>query len=248
MARRLVVLRCLRRWHARVGITATLFFLVLAGTGVGLNHGDDLRLDGRHVHFAWLARWYGRPADAPLDAFRSGRHELAAANGRWSLDGRVFGERLPQPVGLAELPDLFVVASRAALYVYRDDGVLVERMEQVALPGMPLQAVASAGGTFFLKTASGTFASADAMSWRRTEALEISWSRPVPLSGTAQRRYAAALLPGISVQRLLLDLHSGRFFGRFGTLFVDLLAALLAVLSLIGGWLFFRPRHRRERQ
>jgi hypothetical protein len=52
------------------------------------------------------------------------------------------------------------------------------------------------------------------------------------------------LEPGISVQRLLLDLHSGRFAGRYGPLAVDLLAVFLAVLSLSGAWLFLKPRHR----
>jgi len=55
------------------------------------------------------------------------------------------------------------------------------------------------------------------------------------------------LEPGVSVQQLLLDLHSGRLAGRHGPLVVDFLAVLLAVLSVSGAWLFLKPRHRRER-
>jgi hypothetical protein len=247
MARRLVVLRFLRRWHARIGIAAVLFFLILAATGVALNHGHDLRLDGRYVHLSWLARWYGVKVEPPQHAFRSGRHELVAANGRWLLDGRVSGENLPRPIGVAEMPDLFVVASDATMYVYRHDGELVERMERLALPVLPLQAVGSSGGKLVLKTASGTFASADAVSWQRTAERDISWSQPARLTDADLQRLRDMLTPGITLQQVLLDLHSGRIFGRYGEWFVDLIAAMLAVLSLIGGWLFLMPRHRRER-
>ena len=34
-----------------------LFFLILAVTGLILNHGAGLGLDGRYVHAGWLARW-----------------------------------------------------------------------------------------------------------------------------------------------------------------------------------------------
>ena len=247
MAQRLVVLRFLRRWHARLGIAAVLFFLILAATGVALNHGRDFRLDGRYLHLAWLARWYGIKADPPKNVFRSGRHDLVAANGRWLLDGRVSGENLPQPIGVAEMADLFVVASDSAMYVYRHDGGLVERLERLALPALPLEAVGSRDGKLILKTASGTFASTDAVSWKPVTDQGMSWSQPTQLTEADRLRLRATLTPGITVQQVLLDLHSGRIFGRYGELFVDLMAVILAALSLIGGWLFIMPRHRRER-
>jgi LPXTG-motif cell wall-anchored protein len=55
------------------------------------------------------------------------------------------------------------------------------------------------------------------------------------------------LAPGISAQQILLDLHSGRFAGRYGPLVVDLLAVFLGILSLSGAWLFLKRKHRRER-
>ena len=94
MLLRLFLLRLLRRWHARIGFSAMLFFLILAVTGLILNHGAGLGLDGRYVHAGWLARWYGIQSESPREAFRSGHHVLVAANGRWLLDGRISGEWL----------------------------------------------------------------------------------------------------------------------------------------------------------
>ncbi|HLQ02153.1 MAG TPA: PepSY domain-containing protein [Burkholderiales bacterium] len=244
MSPRLWLLRFLRRWHARIGFAAVLFFLILAVTGFVLNHASGLRLDAKYLHAAWLARWYGLKIEPPRHAFRSGRHELVAANGRWLLDGRAYGEKFPQPVGLVELPGMVVVASDAALYVYRDDGELIDRLERSALPGAPVHAIGSSAQGLVLRTASGAFASADALSWRPAPARAIAWSAQAELSAAEREAYEAALAPGIPIQQLLLDLHSGRIAGRYGPIAVDALAVLLAVLSLSGAWLFLRPRHR----
>lgn len=247
MQRRLFLLRLLRRWHARVGFIAMLFFLILAVTGLVLNHGRDLRLDGQYLHISWLSRWYGIKTEPPHQAFRSGHHELIAANGRWLFDGRILGEKFPHPVGLIEISDLVVIASDAALYVYRDDGELVDRLGPAALPGVPVQAIGSSARKLVVGTASGTFASADVLSWQPVPVQNVVWSAPADLSTAQQQAYEKALTPGVSVQQLLLDLHSGRFAGQYGPLIVDLMAVMLVVLSLTGAWLFLVPRHRRER-
>jgi uncharacterized iron-regulated membrane protein len=139
-----------------------------------------------------------------------------------------------------------VVASSAALYVYRKDGALIERLDRSALPGAPVQAIGTGERQVVLRTASGTFESADALSWRPAPRDGVAWSAPAELSAAERERYADLLEPGVSVQQLLLDLHSGRFAGRYGPLVVDILAVLLAVLSVSGAWLFLKPRHRRE--
>jgi len=98
-----------------------------------------------------------------------------------------------------------------------------------------------------VRTASGTFESSDALSWQRAARDAFVWSSPADLSPDERERFAGMLQPGISVQRLLLDLHSGRIAGRSGPLVMDLIAVFLGVLSLSGAWLFFKRKHRRER-
>jgi len=247
MSPRVLLLLFLRRWHMRIGLAAVVFFLFLAVTGVVLNHATGLGLDNRYVHAAWLAKWYGISAEAPRQAFRSGRHDLISANGRWMLDGRLSGEKLPQPLGLVELRDMVVVASSTSLYLYDKDGALVDRLEKGALPAVPVQAIGADERQLVLKTASGSFQSRDALSWQSAPPDGVAWSRPADLSAAERDKYAELLEPGISVQRILLDLHSGRFAGRYGPLAMDLIAVFLAVLSLSGAWLYFKRKHRRER-
>ena len=247
MSPRVVLLLFLRRWHMRIGLAAVVFFLFLAVTGVVLNHAAELGVDSRYVHASWLARWYGISAERPRRAFRSGGHDLVAANGRWVLDGRLSGDKFPPPIGLVVLPDMVVVASSTSLYLYGKDGVLIDRLERSALPGVPVEAIGAGASRLVVRTTSGTFESSDAVSWRHVPRGAVAWSSPADLSAAEEERSAPMLEPGVSVQRLLLDVHSGRFAGRYGPLVVDLLAVFLGVLSLSGAWLFFKRKHRRER-
>ena len=61
--------------------------------------------------------------------------------------------------------------------------------------------------------------------------------------GDWQEREATAA--SISWERLLLDLHAARFMDPAAKYFNDLLAALILVLALSGGWLY-RTKRRRD--
>ena len=44
----------LRAWHRGMGALAALFLLMLAVTGILLNHTLDLKLAERHLDWPWL--------------------------------------------------------------------------------------------------------------------------------------------------------------------------------------------------
>ena len=49
----------LRAWHRGMGALAALFLLMLAVTGILLNHTLDLKLAERHLDWPWLLEHYG---------------------------------------------------------------------------------------------------------------------------------------------------------------------------------------------
>ena len=242
---RLRLIRTLRRWHARIGFAALIFFVLIAVTGVALNHGTALGLDSRQVHSKWLARWYGIRQEQPRQAYRTASHLLVAANGRWLLDGSAVGEKMPHPLGLVEIGDLIVVGGESSLHVYRADRALVDRIDGYALPRVPLKAIGAGEGELVVQTAAGLFSSADVLSWRPGAPKVVAWSTPTPLAAADREAYAQRLAPGISLQRVLLDLHSGRFLGSLGPALFDLAAIILSLLALSGAWMFLAPRLRR---
>jgi hypothetical protein len=155
------------------------------------------------------------------------------------------GEKLPHPLGLVEIGDLVVVGGDTSLHLYRSGGALLDRLEGYALPGLPLKAIGDGGGELVVETPAGTFASADVLTWRARAPQGVAWSTPTALAAPDRQAYARRLVPGVSLQRILLDLHSGRFLGSIGPLLFDAVAIVLTVLALSGAWMFLAPRLRR---
>src|SRR5215470_997194 len=56
------LLRVARKLHIVVGLTAALYFMLIAATGVAMNHREGLRLEDRYVSRKWLPASY-RPDD-----------------------------------------------------------------------------------------------------------------------------------------------------------------------------------------
>ena len=88
-------------------------------------------------------------------------------------------------------------------------------------------------------------ADADLLNWQQTEesitAPLWSSSEPTPdkLQQSITHKYRGE---GLSLERVLLDLHSGRIFGTIGVLVYDLLALALGFLSISGLILWLRSR------
>lgn len=232
----------LRRWHRRIGIVAALFFLLLALSGILLNHPGAAGLDERKVHSAPLARWYGFELQVPRSLYAAGAHRLAWGNGVWLLDGRRVAEDAPPPVGMVQLSNRVYVATADALFEYGPDYVLVEKLSAAALPAVPIRALGTSGERLLLRGPGASFATSDALRWQSARAEGASWSVPQPIPARLGTELAGRLVPGISLQQLLADVHSGRILGRRGPWIVDALALSLAVLALSGAWLFASRR------
>jgi hypothetical protein len=54
--------RAVRRFHLYLGLAAALYFMLIAATGVALNHREGLRLEERYISRGWLPSSY-RPQD-----------------------------------------------------------------------------------------------------------------------------------------------------------------------------------------
>lgn len=245
MTPKLYFLLWLRRWHGRIGVAAAVFFVFLATTGIILNHTAKLQLTAYRIHAPWLARWYGLKTEHPTQGFTEKEKLLVAANGAWLLNDKLIAENVPQPVGMVESVGILYVATAEKLYLYSADGLLIEKFSGSSLPALPVIRIGAAQSVLMLQTASGVYSSTDGLNWKTASPGGVRWSQAVAIPASAQARIEEQLSPGISAETLLLDIHSGRIFGAWGTLFVDIAALVLIVLAISGGVVFFRS-HRRH--
>ena len=228
--------RFVYRWHRRLGLAAAPVVVMLVVTGILLDWAHELGLDRATADAAWLRSWYGLPPPAEAVAFRAGELWAVSLDDALYLGPRRIADDAGPLVGAALLDGMIVAASAGSLFLLTPAGETVERLRAALLPG-PLDALGAGGGDGQVVVVSGGAAyAADSSLSRWTES-------PMPAARVEAAVAPAALLadirarhggPGVSWERVLLDLHSGRLLGRLGPTIVDAAALALGLLAFSG--------------
>ncbi len=235
------------RWHRRTGVLIFLFLLLLATSGIALNHTTAIGLDARLVSWDWLIRFYG-DSSAEVRAFPVGQQWLARSPaGRVYIDGRDVAPCEGELIGAQPWDGMVVAACRGELLLIAPDGQLVESVASSAgLPG-PLTGLGLADGELVIELQDG---------WRVADLDGLAFTRAAPTGALVQQQSPGvlpaelvAVLPRgerwLTWERVLLDLHSGRIAGSGGVWLMDLVGVLLICIAssgLIMWWLHRRPR------
>ncbi len=245
--------RALYHWHRRLGVVAALLVVLLAVTGILLNHTDRLGLVHRPVTNALLLDWYGIRSPEVPPGWQANGHWFATLDGILFLDDRPVAEAKGTLRGVVALPalDAYLLAFDQDLLLLDRDGRVIEWMPPPAgLDGRILGLAGPRDGLPVLVTRSSAWIpDPELAGWRRLD--DASGLVPLPpamLPETLGLRIAQrARSRRISMERLLLDLHSGRLFGRHGPWVMDGAAVLLLLLALSGGFLWLRQLWKRHR-
>lgn len=235
-------IHAVRRWHGLVGAVIVFFLFYLLLSGLVLNHIDILKLNKREVSYPWLMRWYGIHAADPTQGYLLGKSYFSWGDDKWVLDDKLLPSSVGQPVGAVEVRGINYVATASALYLYQSDGQLLDKVEKQSLPAYPILALGKMGSNVMLQTPSAVFASVDGQNWEKSSTTGMTLSSLQDLPADVKRRSADILAPGISLQRILLDVHSGRIFGRYALWVMDVASLVLLALGLSGFWLYWRLR------
>ena len=246
MSHRTRAIRFVRHWHARVGVLAALFFLFLAGTGLALNHTDVLRLSQKQIASSWLMHWYGLHAQVPSQGYLFPKGYFASDREHWVMDGHVLAA-VPQAVrGAVEAGGVRYLATADTLYLYQPDGSLVDKLTGSALPGASITRIGVLAGALAMETPQGIYTSEDALDWKPAAAEGVAWSAAQALPSDIQQQLTPFFSPNLPLERVLLDVHSGRILGRHGPLLMDLVAVVLSVLAISGVWIYLRSLRKRH--
>ena len=200
--------RWFRRGHRWVGVSLLVFVLFLAVTGITLNHSADFGLDRRYISWSWV-----------LDAYGMGPPEPYA--------------------GKVMLGSLVVVGDGQRAHVLLASGELVESIDLGASLSGSIERVGRIGDRAVLQSGDNLYRSdADVTTfeaWAGGAATDVSWSAEVePDAEGLEALQTAWRGQGVTVERFLLDLHSGRILNFPGTLLMDIVAACMILLGISG--------------
>ncbi len=237
--------RTLRLWHRRIGLTAALFVVLLSVTGLLLNHASSLNLDNVKIENSWILDWYGiAGVDETARSFDVGDTIISSAGGWLFVKEAPLVGGASGLVGAVAPGELIVLAMPRELVLITREGELVERFLPVVF-GADINALGTSGERLFVRAGETLFAAdREAAVWTPVGAPEqpVSWSSSMAVPADLIPAMNAHLRgEGLPLYRIVLDIHSGNFFGVLGVLVMDGAAILLLVLSLTGIWIWW-PR------
>lgn len=240
-----------RRIHRWLGITALLFLLLLSTTGIALNHVSDWRLDERYVGWPWLLYAYGIEVPSTSASFAQDGHRATLIGRRLYLDGAELAREVDSLAGIATVAEAVVIATAGDVYLLTANGALIERVRVHETVTGPVEAVGMANNRVILRSGDDLFRFDESLlnlePWNATPEDNLRWSAPSAVPA-AEREELERLYRGrgITLARLLADLHAGRIVARVGPLLMDAAAVALIVLCLTGlfTWLPKGPTSR----
>jgi prepilin-type processing-associated H-X9-DG protein len=242
------------QWHRYIGISIAIFIIILSVTGIMLNHTNRLNLNKEYIKSEWLLNLYGISAPEKIISFHPGTHWVSQWGNILYLDGHSIGKTDKDIIGTVFFQDMIVIAQQDALLIYTRKGELIERV--AGSEGVPpgIEAIGTTDNNqLSVRAANGIFTTnAEFLFWHKSPSAISVWSDPAVLP---QNIYQTTLEQyrgkGLTLERIILDMHSGRLLGNWGIYFTDLIAIFMIFLAASGLWLwgvriFKKKKHHKQ--
>ncbi len=241
-------------WHRRIGLFALALVIVLAITGIMLNHTKKFKLDEIYVNHSWLLDWYGiKPKDDPI-SFRvtngDRTHVISYWHNRLFFDNTAITELEQTMHGAIGAEGFIVVALDNAIILLSYDGEFIERVST----GLSFSNIKRLGTKYkrpVIETSEPLYYMADEhiLDWDVILNEGIKWAKKYNLTnGEYEKLLVAYRGNGLKLERVILDLHSGRIFGSYGVYLMDAAAIALLWLSLSGLWVWSSRRNKMRKK
>lgn len=238
---RIKLLRMLRPWHRRLGVTSALFIFVVAITGIAINHSHDFNLAKTPVTQGWLLDYYGIAAPAHVAQFGSEERPLLIIDNLLWLEDRQILEAPSKLISTAFVGKFIVAIEPDQLYLFDRDGQLLETQNASTGLAGDLQSMAVGGdGLIWLKTGSGYYGGDEQLiDWTPVDTVPpMDWIEAK--NEVNPQIILMARSAHLNWQTVIVDIHSGRLFGALAFWIWDLFAAALLLVSLSGLWIWLK--------
>ena len=241
-------------WHRRIGLFALVLVIILAITGIMLNHTEEFELDETYVNSSWLLNWYGiEPGDEPV-SYRvknaPSSHIISAWNQQLFFDDIAITHLEQDIHGAVGAEQFIVIALDNEIILLSYEGELIERIS-TSISFSNIQRLGMKYKRPVIETSEPLYYMADEhiLDWDVIIDEGIEWTEEYSLSDNEYEQLLIAYRGnGLKLERVILDLHSGRIFGSYGVYLMDAAAIALLWLSLSGLWVWSSRRRKMKKK
>lgn len=232
-------------WHRWLGGLTVAFVLSLSITGIALNHGAALRLDARHIDWPWLLNLYGIDPPTITTSYSDGRHRATLLDGRLYLHQQLISETEAALAGLVQQDGILVVATSDRVLLFTPSGERIDAIDLGDQLGGPIQSIGLYQDRAVIRTEREAFIADASLAQFGPLAvgsdIEVQWVQASDVeTSLAEALQRDAIGRGLTLERVLIDMHSGRIAGPVGVWLMDIAALALIFLSISGLVLWWR--------
>jgi hypothetical protein len=226
----------LRKFHRWIGILASLWLLLLASTGLLLQHSDDWHLNKKYIQSPFILEAYG--IGKQFIAFNQDGHQLIQLDKQIIQDNQAT-IKLSQPIKSAIYSQAqWIVATDNQIYWLNKQGQLIQSMDDLDGIPIPITALGQKDQHIFISSKNQIFL---LPSLKVSEVLskDIQWKQGISdakLKISTLQQYNSNYL---SYEQAIFNIHAGI---TAPGIFNDFAAIALIILSLSGIFLFFKKR------
>ncbi len=236
-----------RKWHSYLGITASFFIIVLAVTGILLNHADDLALAKKSVDVRWVISIYGIRPPVDIQVFIVNDITLATADDQLYFSNQLLKKDSATLKGVISTPEGILAATSDEVLLLSTSGELIDTIDEFNNQKIGIEALGQSGNKIVIKIHSGILQTDSSLTnWSKfTQDRAATWSKPVkPTVEFMQQISHLYQSHIISWERVIQDIHSGRMIAKTGKYLDDIVAILLILLALSGIYMWLRSRKK----
>ncbi len=236
-------------WHRRVGLFAFILVIILAITGILLNHTERFKLDESYVNSSWLLGLYGiEPKDEPV-SYKANEHVISVWQNQLFFSNKAIMQLEQNMHGAIAAEQFIVIALDNEIILLSFEGEFIERVS-TSISFSNIKRLGMKYKRPVIETSDPLYYMADEhiLDWDVIINDDIEWVEKYTLSEKEKENLLIAYRGnGLKLERVILDLHSGRIFGQYGVYVMDAAAIALLWLSLSGLWVW-DSRRRKMRQ
>jgi len=237
-------------WHRRIGLFALVLVIILAITGIMLNHDSLLKLDKTYIKNSLLLNWYGiQPEGNPVSyriKHNAKQYIISTWQNKLFFDKKIVTTLDENMHGAISSGQFIVIALDDKIILLSYTGELVEQLSTAT----SFNHILRLGVKYkrpVIETTDHLYYIADEhiLDWDITTGDGIDWSKTFSLDNDEREQLLVAYRgKGLKLERIILDLHSGRIFGAYGIYLMDGAAIALLWLSLSGLWVWGSRRKK----